>query len=66
MPASNKPRNTSRAPHIKFLRDSLISPSRAITGKCTESWLKDNKEAIERSNEFGERYGPPLQKYRMF
>lgn len=40
--------------------------AKAVAEKRAELWLKENWEAIESSNAYVEKYGLPLEKYRMF
>lgn len=40
--------------------------AKAVAEKRAERWLKENQEAIESSNAFVDKYGLPLDKYRMF
>ena len=40
--------------------------AKAVAEKRAELWVKDNWEAIESSNAYVEKYGLPLEKYRMF
>ena len=38
----------------------------AVAEKRAQLWLQENQEAIESSNEYVEKHGLPLDKYRMF
>lgn len=38
----------------------------AIAAETSRQWRTDNAEAIQSSNEYVEKHGLPLQKYRMF
>ncbi|CAI2932654.1 type II toxin-antitoxin system CcdA family antitoxin [Aminobacter niigataensis] len=40
--------------------------AKAISEEKSRQWLEENREAIESSNEYVERNGLPLAKYRMF
>lgn len=40
--------------------------TQAIKAQREALWLQENKEAIESSNAYVEKYGLPLEKYRMF
>lgn len=40
--------------------------AKAISEEKSRRWLEENREAIESSNEYVERNGLPLAKYRMF
>ncbi len=39
---------------------------KAISEEKSRQWLEENREAIESSNEYVERHGLPLAKYRLF
>ena len=40
--------------------------AQAVAKKRADLWLKENRSAIESSNAYAEKYGLPLEKYRMF
>ncbi|MBB6465431.1 antitoxin CcdA [Aminobacter lissarensis] len=40
--------------------------AKAISEEKSRQWLEENREAIESSNEYVERHGLPLAKYRLF
>lgn len=40
--------------------------TKAIAEEKSRRWLEENREAIESSNEYVERNGLPLAKYRLF
>ena len=40
--------------------------AKAVATKRAELWLRENHEAIQSSNEYVEKYGLPLARYRMF
>jgi antitoxin CcdA len=40
--------------------------AKAVAAKRAELWLRENHEAIQSSNEYVEKYGLPLARYRMF
>jgi antitoxin CcdA len=50
--------NVSRAAEFGLMQ--------AIAEKKAEIWLKENREAIESSNEYVEKNGLPLARYRTF
>jgi len=39
---------------------------RAIAEKRAEVWLQENRDALQSSNDYVERNGLPLAKYRQF
>ena len=41
-------------------------PARETAQERTKAWLEENREALESSNEWVEKHGLPLAKYRMF
>lgn len=40
--------------------------AKAVAEKRAEQWFRENKAALESSNEYVERYGLPLGRYRQF
>jgi antitoxin CcdA len=40
--------------------------ARAVATKRAELWLRENREAIQSSNDYVEEHGLPLARYRMF
>lgn len=40
--------------------------AKAVAAKRSELWLRENHEAIQSSNEYVEKHGLPLARYRMF
>jgi antitoxin CcdA len=40
--------------------------AKAVSAKRAELWIQENWEAIQSSNEYVEKHGLPLGKYRMF
>lgn len=40
--------------------------SQAVAERRAEAWLEENREALESSNEYVEKNGLPLAKYRQF
>jgi len=40
--------------------------AKAVAAKRTALWLQENHEAIQSSNEYVEKHGLPLARYRMF
>ena len=51
---------------INVSRAAEAGLDRAIAEKRAEIWLKENLEALQSSNEYVERNGLPLAKYRQF
>ncbi|MEO3432727.1 type II toxin-antitoxin system CcdA family antitoxin [Inquilinus sp. CAU 1745] len=40
--------------------------SRAVAERRAEAWLEENRDALESSNQYVEKNGLPLAKYRQF
>ena len=40
--------------------------AKAVASKRAELWIRENRDAIQSSNEYVEKHGLPLAKYRMF
>jgi antitoxin CcdA len=40
--------------------------AKAVSTKRSEQWIQENWDAIQSSNEYVEKHGLPLAKYRMF
>lgn len=40
--------------------------AKAVSTKRAEQWIQENWDAIQSSNEYVEKHGLPLAKYRMF
>jgi antitoxin CcdA len=40
--------------------------AKAVATKRAQLWIQENRDAIQSSNEYVEKYGLPLAKYRMF
>lgn len=51
---------------INISRAAEAGLDRAIAEKRTELWLEENREALQSSNDYVERNGLPLAKYRQF
>ncbi len=51
---------------INVSRAAEAGIDRAIADKRAEIWLRENLEALQSSNEYVERNGLPLEKYRLF
>lgn len=51
---------------INVSRAAEAGLQRAIAEKRAENWQRDNLEALQSSNEYVERNGLPLAKYRQF
>lgn len=51
---------------INVSRAAEAGLDRAIAEKRAEIWLQENREALQSSNDYVERNGLPLAKYRPF
>lgn len=51
---------------INVSRAAEAGLDRAIAEKRAEIWLQENREALQSSNDYVERNGLPLAKYRQF
>jgi antitoxin CcdA len=40
--------------------------AKAVSTKRAERWIQENRDAIQSSNEYVEKHGLPLAKFRMF
>lgn len=56
----------ARALNINLSRAAQDGIRRAIAAEKARRWKEENAEAIRSSNEYVEKYGLPLEKYRMF
>lgn len=56
----------ARALDINLSRAAQDGIRRAIAAEKTRRWKEENAEAIRSSNEYVEKHGLPLEKYRMF
>lgn len=56
----------ARALQINLSGAAEIGIARAIAAEKTRRWREENAEAIRSSNEYVEKHGLPLEKYRMF
>ena len=56
----------AKALQINVSRAAEAGLGRAIAERRSEIWLRDNLEALESSNDYVERNGLPLAKYRQF
>ena len=72
--SSKKSANVSLAENLTEARRLKINISQAaeaglanaVAEKRAQLWVQENQEAIESSNEYVEKHGLPLDKYRMF
>ena len=51
---------------VNVSRAAEFGLARAIAEKRAEIWLRENSEALQSSNEYVEKHGLPLAKYRQF
>lgn len=56
----------AKALQINISRAAEAGLERAIAEKRAEIWRRENLEAVQSSNEYVERKGLPLAKYRQF
>jgi antitoxin CcdA len=56
----------ARALEINISRAAEQGLAKAIADKRAEQWLRENKEAIDGWNEWVEKNGLPLDRYRQF
>lgn len=56
----------ARALNINLSRAAQDGIRRAIAAEKARRWKEENAEAIRSSNEYVEKHGLPLEKYRMF
>ncbi len=56
----------AKALRINVSQAAEAGVAKAVAEKRAEIWLKENRTAIESSNTYVEKYGLPLEKYRMF
>ena len=56
----------ARALRINVSQAAEAGIAKAVAEKRAELWLKENRGAIESSNDYVEKHGLPLAKYRMF
>jgi antitoxin CcdA len=75
MPAARRAANLSidaavleeaRALNINLSGAAQDGIQSAISAEKAKRWKEENAEAIRSSNEYVEKYGLPLEKYRMF
>ncbi len=75
MPAARRATNLSidaeifeeaRALDINLSGAAQEGIQRAISAEKARRWKEENAEAIRSSNEYVEKHGLPLEKYRMF
>ncbi len=56
----------AKALKINVSRAAELGLAQAINEKMAEQWLRDNKEALDSSNDYVEKHGLPLARYRQF
>jgi len=56
----------ARALDINLSRAAQDGIRRAIVAEKARRWKEENAEAIRSSNEYVDKHGLPLEKYRMF
>lgn len=56
----------ARALNVNLSRAAQDGIRRAIAAEKARKWKEENADAIRSSNEYVEKYGLPLEKYRMF
>ena len=56
----------ARALNINLSGAAEAGIAEAIAAEKARKWQEENAEAIQSSNEYVEKYGLPLEKYRMF
>ena len=56
----------AKALKVNLSRAAQDGIARAIAKEKAKQWQEENAEAIRSSNEYVEKYGLPLEKYRLF
>lgn len=56
----------AKALRINVSQAAEAGLARAVAEKRAALWIKENREAIESSNEYVEKRGLPLEQFRMF
>ena len=56
----------AKALKVNLSRAAQDGIARAIAKEKAKQWQEENAEAIQSSNEYVEKYGLPLEKYRLF
>lgn len=56
----------AKALHINVSQAAEAGLARAVAEKRAELWLKENREAIQSSNDYVDKHGLPLERFRMF
>lgn len=56
----------AKALHINVSQAAEAGLAKAVAEKRAELWLEENGEAIESSNDYVNRHGLPLNRFRMF
>jgi antitoxin CcdA len=68
MPVSPRVKNASKAgsPAERKLEQAVSSPRRTYSAEEIRRWSGENAEVIRSYNEYIEKHGLPLRKYRTF
>lgn len=56
----------AKALHINVSQAAEAGLAKAVAEKRAELWLKENSEAIDSSNEYVDKHGLPLERFKMF
>ncbi len=56
----------AKALHINVSQAAEAGLARAVAEKRAQLWLRENREAIDSSNEYVDKHGLPLQRFKMF
>lgn len=56
----------AKALHINVSQAAEAGLAKAVAEKRAELWLKENREAIDSSNEYVDKHGLPLVRFKMF
>lgn len=56
----------AKALKVNLSRAAQDGIARAVAKEKAKQWQEENAEAIQSSNEYVEKYGLPLEKYRLF
>ena len=65
---ASQPTSPKKSANV-LLAENLLTEARRLQiniSQAAEAGLQENQEAIESSNEYVEKHGLPLDKYRMF
>jgi antitoxin CcdA len=56
----------AKAMNINLSRAAEVGIARAVAAEKARVWAKENADVIRSNNEYIEKHGLPLAKYRMF